>query len=982
MIDVGSAVGYLLLDTSDFVSKLKTAGKDLSGFISDTQTSANKVQAVGSSLSGVGASLTKGVTTPLVGAGAAIVKFAGDADSAFSQFRAKVGEVKGSTEEYQEVMENIYKNNYGESFEDVANAMADVVTRMGELDPSNLQKTAENALALRDSFGYETSESLRAVDTLMKNFGLTSEQAFDYIVKGQQQGLDFSGEFLDTINEYSVQFGKVGMSADDMFAIFKEGADSGAWNLDKIGDAVKEFAVRAVDGSKNTVAGFEALGFNADEMAAKFAAGGDTARQAFDQVITALAEMEDPLAQNTAGVNLFGTMWEDLGPEVVTQLKDVTNSTIDAAGAMDELKEVRYDNLESAIGGLLRQITSFAADLGEYLIPYVEKAIDFISKLAEGFNNLSEPAKQIVITIGLFAAAIGPVLLIAGKLITSITSMVSAVSTIGTAIKGVVGIFSNLGTVVPTILSGISKAVTGLFSLIAANPVAAIIIAIIAAITLLWTQCEWFRDAVKGFVEAVIGFFSNMGEKIKEALQAVGDFFVALGELISSGLSTVAQVILDIFSACIEGIKAAWNGIVEFFTLIWEGIKLVFSAVAEFFAQVFTLAVEAVKLAWGAIVDFFSLIWEGIKAVFSGVVEFFSAIFTAAWEAVKAVWEFAVEFFSAIWEGIKLVFSTVVEFFQSVFSAAWEAIKAIWSAVVDFFSSVWAGIQTVFSAVVEFFATVFGAAWEAIKATWSLAVEFFQGVCDGIQAVFTAVTEFIAELFIKLSDKIQEIWNALVEFFTAICESIRAIFETVTQKIGELWNALVDAIKKAWESVVQFFTEIANKIKDAFSAAIQFIQDLFQKAVDGIKEAWNGVVDFFEDIWESIKGVFGDLSNHFQNIGNEIVNALKDGILGAWDSFTSWVSDKVGSVVDKVTSIFGGGSAKSKGSYATGLDYVPSDGLYTLHEGEAVLTKEQNKRRSTSSGDTYNFYSPKALDPVTAAREMKKAKQQVMLGFV
>ena len=99
-----------------------------------------------------------------------------------------------------------------------------------------------------------------------------------------------------------------------MFSIFQEGAESGAWNLDKIGDAVKEFSIRAIDGSETTKAGFKALGLNADETAAKFAAGGDTAKEAFQEVVKGLSEMEDPLAQNTAGVNLFGTMWEDLGP--------------------------------------------------------------------------------------------------------------------------------------------------------------------------------------------------------------------------------------------------------------------------------------------------------------------------------------------------------------------------------------------------------------------------------------------------------------------------------------------------------------------------------------------------------------------------------------------------------------------------------------------------------------------------------------------
>ena len=92
---------------------------------------------------------------------------------------------------------------------------------------------------------------------------------------------------------------------------------------DRVGDAIKEMSIRVVDGSETTKDGFQALGLNADEMAAKFAAGGESAKEAFDQTISALAGMEDPLAQNTAGVNLFGTMWEDLGPEVVTQLASI-----------------------------------------------------------------------------------------------------------------------------------------------------------------------------------------------------------------------------------------------------------------------------------------------------------------------------------------------------------------------------------------------------------------------------------------------------------------------------------------------------------------------------------------------------------------------------------------------------------------------------------------------------------------------------------
>ena len=99
---------------------------------------------------------------------------------------------------------------------------------------------------------------------------------------------------------------------------------------------------------------------------------------------------------------------------------------------------------------------------------------------------------------------------------------------------------------------------------------------------------------------------------------------------------------------------------------------------------------------------------------------------------------------------------------------------------------------------------------------------------------------------------------------------------------------------------------------------------------------------------------------------------------GLGNNFTSWVNSKVSSVVSSVTGFFTGGK-KAKGSYASGLDYVPQDGVYKLHEGEAILTKEQNRNRNfgNGGGDTFNFYSPKALDEVSAAREMRRAKQRL-----
>ena len=119
---------------------------------------------------------------------------------------------------------------------------------------------------------YKRQESTRAADMMMRQFSITSEEAFNLIAHGAQNGLDKNGNLLDSINEYSVHFEQLGFDAEEMFNMFSNGAETGVFDIDKLGDAVKEFGIRAKDGSNTTVEAFELLGLNANEMQAKFAA--------------------------------------------------------------------------------------------------------------------------------------------------------------------------------------------------------------------------------------------------------------------------------------------------------------------------------------------------------------------------------------------------------------------------------------------------------------------------------------------------------------------------------------------------------------------------------------------------------------------------------------------------------------------------------------------------------------------------------------
>ena len=349
MLDLGTAVGYLMLDTSGFdkgVKSVKTAYKELTD---SSKGFSDKLKTSKSLFNSVGSSLTKSLTLPLIGLGTASVAMASDFEGAFKKLVNATGAADDEVQQFEETLKRVYKAGYGESYEDVADAIALIDQQLENLSPLELEEVTESALVLRDTFEFDVGESIRAVDTLMKNFGLTSQQAFDYITYGAQNGLNYSGELLDTINEYSPQFQLLGLSAQSMFDIFVSGADAGAWNLDKIGDAVKELGIRVRENSDESRDALSRLMLNADEVAGAFARGGDDAANAFQDILAGLRSLEDPLEQNRIGVALFGTMWEDLGSDVVLQLDSIRGSTEQATGAVKDLKEQKMDSFKTQL---------------------------------------------------------------------------------------------------------------------------------------------------------------------------------------------------------------------------------------------------------------------------------------------------------------------------------------------------------------------------------------------------------------------------------------------------------------------------------------------------------------------------------------------------------------------------------------------------------------------------------------------------------
>lgn len=517
--------------------------------------------------------MTKSVTAPLVAVGTAAIKFSSDSQDAFQQFAAATGTASNEMGKYKDMINDVYKDNFGESINDVAEAMATVNQNMSYLDDSALQRCTEYAYTLSDTFGVDVAESTRAADSLIKNYGVSAREAFNLMTQGMQSGLNFSDELFDNIDEYSVQFKKLGLDAEDMFSVFANGAQNGAFNLDKIGDAVKEFSIRAIDGSDTTKQGFEALGMNADEMAQKFGAGGKTAKEAFNEVIEGLASMDDPVAQSAAGVNLFGTMWEDLGPQVITSMSTASDAIDKSRESVEGLVNVKYDTLSGALGGLWRTIqVDVLQPIGNQLIPYVTKGISAIQKFTDKWNKLGPTTQKTVVKFAAVAASVGPVLMGFGKISTGISTMISNFGKVGGAITRLTGASG---------FSGIAKIMTGPFGIAAAAvAVAAILIyknwdRIAPILQKIGQRFADFWKTVQPQLEPFINLVKEVASYLKETLEpvfkivwkAAGDYVVKFFDDVSviiDGVLGVFEGVITFLTGVFQGNwEKAWNGIVQ-----------------------------------------------------------------------------------------------------------------------------------------------------------------------------------------------------------------------------------------------------------------------------------------------------------------------------------------------------------------------------------------------------------------------------------
>ncbi|MGY5237926.1 phage tail tape measure protein [Clostridium tertium] len=636
-------------------------------------------------------------------AGVALGKMALDTNNDFNVLQGKLGATSEEAERLKVIAQNVYDNGFGESIADSVESLTLLQTNLKSTknwSDETKEATLEQIMTINELFGTQTEEITKTL-AVMQNSGLTDDinSALDVITVGFQKGGDYSGELLDTLREYSPQFVKLGLSADEAMNYLITGADNGAFNLDKVGDAMKEFSIRAIDGSNTTIEGFQLLNLNADEMAKKFSLGGESAKGAFSQVVQAISSVEDPLIQSQIGVNLFGTMWEDLGPQVITSLGTVTGGIEGVEDATLKAGEQINNSFSNQMTIATREMRSSLIPLGSEVLNLAQVAMpalkDILDKVTGFLKNLNSEQRQMIVS--------------GAGVLFSVAASVKGISMLTSGIKDGIKAYKNFkdfgGKAIDVVKDFGGKALDGAKA------------ASTFAMNLGKSAIEFGKTAVQAGVSAtqfvahkVATIASTIATNTMAAAQAALNFVMSLNPitLIIIGITALIATIVLLWNKCewfrnlciglFEALKSAWDITVNFFKTIWEGFVAAFKIAWDIAVLYFKVQIEAWKIAFEVVVNAIKFIWEG------------------ACNIIRNVWNIIVNVLRTSWEGWSNIFQGVTSAISSIWQGVTSTISSVWSGIVEGIKHAWKGIISPFESV----ANAIGNIWQGIRGMFKL----------------------------------------------------------------------------------------------------------------------------------------------------------------------------------------------------------------------------------------------------------------------
>lgn len=874
MAKAGEIVAKLRLDISDYKKNIDTSKKELAGFSSATAKIAKaSVTAIAT------------IATAMAGVATAGGKMAIEQEANMAKMQASTGATTEEMEKFKESADTLFANGRGD-FGQIYDTLSLVKQVLGQTG-SEAEKTADQSLMLSKVFGWDVAESIRAVDSAQKAWGGTSEETFDIFTSLAQQAGDKSDDLLDTFNEYAPILGEAGYSMEDFGDILKTGMDEGAFNFDKIGDALKEFNVRLTDGSTQANGLADQLFGTTDasnEFFAGISDGSTTGAEALKIITGKLSEIEDPIERNTLGVGYFGSMWEDLGGNVVMAMGNAEDSLENVEGATARTGQALADNIGAKITKIKNQFILWTKEIGENMLPTLDKFVDLLldnlpeilataEKVFEGVGNavlstietikdltefVEENKEMFMVLGGTILGFLVPIMV--GYASITVPLVLKAIGLQMTAFTGLIAKYWNAGLA----LMGLSTNMMLAFGVIGL---------LVAGALLLWKNWD--------LVTAKLAEFGITSESVSAYIVRLKDNVLALWE------SFKGSSIFPIVAGYVQGL-------VDKFVALYNGIKSVITS------GDFTPLLEAVTALFPVLIGLFlggipRLLVVGsnlLKAVADGMGITVPELVTKITDIiVQMIEQFAILLPAFIETGVALLL-TLIEGLVQALPGLIEAIISVVDALVETFI-------TLLPVIVE--------------TGIEILMAVIDGIIDTLPFLLGAILGIVIALVATLIDNLPKIIDAGVKILFALIDGIIKILPSLISTALVLITTIFGALITALPSIIEAGIRILNALIDGI------IKILPQLIATGLKLIWQLAKILIQNapeilsagvklIWALIKGVLsmlGSVGSAIDDVGSAILDKIgeislvdigKDIIRGLWNgisNMTGWITGKL-----------------------------------------------------------------------------------------
>lgn len=784
----------------------------------------SKMKSIGDGMASAGKQMTVGITAPLAGMAFAANRAFYEVDEGLDN----VTMATGATGDELEALQQSFKNVYGSFPTDSAtlgDVLGEVNTRFGYTD-DQLEESTEKFLKFANITGVDAKTGVQLIARAMGDAGIEADE-YGAVLDSVARAAQLTGVGADALAESITKFGApmraLGFDMDESVALFANWEKAGV-NTDI-----------AMSGLKKSISAW--------------GKEGKDPREEFEKTLKAIEAAPDIADATALSIEAFGSK---AGPDLADAiqggrfeyaglLEDLRNSegtvdttfddTIDGAEkfqvAMQNIKLVGSDlwgTIEGALGPALESLTS-------KLQTGVEK-----------FAGLSDATKITGLVFAGIAAAIGPVLVAVGSLISMFGGVMTALAPLSLKIAKAGGLFKYLRVALAAFTGpvGITIAVlTGLGIIF----------------TTLYQKSETFRNAI----QAVGGKIKEFAGQVKTAFGAVTALFqgnaVKSGALMRSlGLSedqikmvfvTFVQLrskvqeslsaITGFFSSALSKIKGFWSTEGAQITAAAQNIFSGLRTGAEFLGRVLKSTFEGIfaviKFIMPAVLAVIKMVWGNIKGVITGAldvimgaVKIFSGLFTGD--------------FSKMWEGVKQVF--------------FGAIRLVWNAVqLTFFGRIAKGAAL----FVGSFRAVFVKLWQyliglftrSVSSVFSTVARYFNLILSTTRSIFNAFSTFLRNIFTAVRDSVTRsagnIFTNVRSAWTKLKNSTTEIFRGIYNGIKTRFTDIVNAAKALPKRIGDGIGSMASKVKGGVTKVINNLATTLGKGINGVITGVNWVLD-------------------------------------------------------------------------------------------------------------------------------------------